>query len=82
MSDATREQRMLGIVQRARSRPARFRDERITMAHGAGGKASQSLIEGLVLPALGGEELGAARGRGQAAACKAPRSRSRATASW
>ena len=58
MSDATREQRTLGIVQRARSRPARFRDERITMAHGAGGKASQSLIEGLVLPALGGEELG------------------------
>ncbi len=57
MSDATREQRVLGIVQRARSRRARFRDERITMAHGAGGKASQSLIEGLVLPALGGEEL-------------------------
>ena len=29
-----------------------FRDERITMAHGAGGKATQALIEGLLVPAL------------------------------
>ena len=34
----------------ARSKRARFRDERITMAHGAGGRSSQSLIEGLLLP--------------------------------
>ncbi len=59
MSGATREQRILGIVQQARSRQARFRDEQITMAHGAGGKASQSLIEGLLLPALRNEALAA-----------------------
>jgi hydrogenase expression/formation protein HypE len=32
----------------------KFRDARIEMAHGAGGKASRRLIEGLVVPALGG----------------------------
>ena len=36
---------------RAPSAP-KFRDERITMAHGAGGKATQTLIEGLLVPAL------------------------------
>ncbi len=56
---AAREQRMLDIVQRTRSRPARFRDAQITMAHGAGGKASQSLIEGLLLPALRNDALAA-----------------------
>ena len=30
----------------------RFRDERITLAHGAGGKATQTLIEGLLVPAF------------------------------
>lgn len=59
MSGATREQRIGEIVQRTRARPARFRDERITMAHGAGGKASQSLIEGLLLPALRNDALAA-----------------------
>jgi hydrogenase expression/formation protein HypE len=49
---ASREQRVLGIVETARRKPARFRDQAITMSHGAGGKASQSLIEGLLLPAL------------------------------
>ncbi|MDQ3555280.1 MAG: AIR synthase related protein, partial [Gemmatimonadota bacterium] len=39
--------------------PARFRDERITMAHGAGGKATQTLIEGLFVPAFGSAALGA-----------------------
>jgi hydrogenase expression/formation protein HypE len=34
-----------------------MRDERITMAHGAGGRSSQALIEGLVLPALGNGRL-------------------------
>ncbi len=56
---ASREQRMLDIVQRTRTRPARFRDTQITMAHGAGGKASQSLIEGLLLPALRNDALAA-----------------------
>ncbi len=59
MSGATRQQRIVAIVQRTRARPARFRDERITMAHGAGGKASQSLIEGLLLPALRNDALAA-----------------------
>jgi hydrogenase expression/formation protein HypE len=57
MSASTREQRVLGIVQATRAKQARFREERITMAHGAGGKASQSLIEGLLLPALQSDSL-------------------------
>jgi hydrogenase expression/formation protein HypE len=52
-----REQKMLGIIETARGKRAKFRDEQITMAHGAGGKATQSLIEGLFLPVLGGEVL-------------------------
>jgi hydrogenase expression/formation protein HypE len=35
----------------------RFRDQQIEMAHGAGGKASRRLIEGLVAPLLGGPLL-------------------------
>jgi hydrogenase expression/formation protein HypE len=57
MSAPSREQRILGIIEGARARPARFREERITTSHGAGGKASQSLIEGLLLPALGNATL-------------------------
>jgi hydrogenase expression/formation protein HypE len=52
-----REQRILGIIETARSKPARFKDEQITMAHGAGGKASQTLIEGLFLPAFDSASL-------------------------
>ncbi|HSD76169.1 MAG TPA: hydrogenase expression/formation protein HypE [Solirubrobacteraceae bacterium] len=48
-----REQRILGIIETARSKPGRFRDERVTMAHGAGGKATQTMIEGLFVPAFG-----------------------------
>jgi hydrogenase expression/formation protein HypE len=59
VSAPTREQRILEIVQRTRAKQARFRDEQITMAHGAGGKASQSLIEGLLLPALQNDALAA-----------------------
>src|SRR6185312_1373903 len=53
-----REQHVLGLIEHVRSRPAKFRDPQITMAHGAGGKATQTLIEGLFVPALGGDELG------------------------
>jgi len=49
---SAREQRVLGIIETARAKPLRFRDERITLAHGAGGKASQALIEGLFVPAF------------------------------
>jgi hydrogenase expression/formation protein HypE len=54
-----REQRVLEIIETARSKRAKFRDERITMAHGAGGKATQGLIEGLLVPTLGGDTLAA-----------------------
>ena len=48
-----REQKILGIIETARSKRAKFRDAQITMAHGAGGKATQGLIEGLLVPAFG-----------------------------
>jgi len=54
---SAREERILGIIETARGKRAKFRDERITMAHGAGGKATQNLIEGLFVPAFGGEAL-------------------------
>jgi len=61
MADQTiiseREQKILGVIETARSKRAKFRDERITMAHGAGGKATQGLIEGLFVPAFGGATL-------------------------
>lgn len=62
MSDApaTRsEQRVLEIIETARSKRARFRDDHITMAHGAGGKASQALVEGLLAPAFASPALDA-----------------------
>lgn len=59
---ATREERILGIIETARGKRSKFRDEQITMSHGAGGKASQSLIEGLLMPALATNESLAALG--------------------
>src|SRR5690242_20697921 len=58
-SVSEREQRVLEIIETARSKPARFKDEQITMAHGAGGKATQTLIEGLLVPAYGSDSLAA-----------------------
>ena len=52
-----REERILGIIETARAKRPRFKDGAITMAHGAGGKATQTLIEGLFVPAYGGETL-------------------------
>jgi hydrogenase expression/formation protein HypE len=54
---ADREQRVLEIIETARAKRPRFKDERITLAHGAGGKATQTLIEGLLAPAFGIDEL-------------------------
>ena len=51
-SRSPREERVLEIIETARAKRARFRDERITLAHGAGGKATQTLIEGLLVPAF------------------------------
>jgi hydrogenase expression/formation protein HypE len=56
-TDSGREERILGIIETARSKRPRLRDERVTMAHGAGGKATQTLIEGLLAPAFGIDEL-------------------------
>jgi hydrogenase expression/formation protein HypE len=56
---SSREQKILGIIETQRAKRAKFRDERITMAHGAGGKATQGLIEGLLVPALDNEALAA-----------------------
>jgi len=52
-----REERILGIIETARSKRAKFRDETVTMSHGAGGKATQSMIEGLLVPAFANETL-------------------------
>jgi hydrogenase expression/formation protein HypE len=54
---ATREQAVLDKLELWRRKPTKFRDERITMAHGAGGKATQALVEGLLAPAFGMTEL-------------------------
>ena len=64
---------MLEIIETARAKRPRFRDEQITLAHGAGGKATQTLIEGLLVPALG-------RGRGDAVGARRRRRGQRSTA--
>jgi hydrogenase expression/formation protein HypE len=46
------------IEQRRRAAP-RFTDERVTMAHGAGGKASRKLVEGVFVPAFANPALSA-----------------------
>jgi hydrogenase expression/formation protein HypE len=52
-----RERKVLDIIETARAKRAKFRDTQITMAHGAGGKATASLIEGLLVPAFANEAL-------------------------
>jgi hydrogenase expression/formation protein HypE len=52
-----REQKILGIIETARGKRAKFRDEQINMSHGAGGKATQTLIEGLFVPAFASDPL-------------------------
>ena len=52
-----RERHALDMIERVRSKPARFKDAQITLAHGAGGKASRTLVEGLLAPAFGIREL-------------------------
>ena len=54
-----REQRVLEIIETARMKRPRFKDTRITMSHGAGGKATQTLIEGVFVPAFESDELAA-----------------------
>jgi hydrogenase expression/formation protein HypE len=52
-----REDRILGIIETARGKRPKFRDARVNMAHGAGGKATQSMIEGLFVPAFSSASL-------------------------
>src|ERR671934_1059457 len=59
------EEHVLGLIERVKAKPLRFRDEQITMAHGAGGKATLGLIEGLLAPAFGIGELGDAAAVGE-----------------
>jgi hydrogenase expression/formation protein HypE len=49
---ADREQQVLDRIDRARRRRPKVREERITMSHGAGGKATQTLIEAIFLDAF------------------------------
>jgi hydrogenase expression/formation protein HypE len=47
-----RERQVLDRIDRARRRRPRVREERITMAHGAGGKATRTLVEAVFLDAF------------------------------
>jgi hydrogenase expression/formation protein HypE len=47
-----REQRVLDTLEQNRRRPPKFTSPRIDMSHGAGGKATHKLIEGLLFPAF------------------------------
>jgi hydrogenase expression/formation protein HypE len=49
---ADRERQVLDRIDRARQRRPKVREERITMSHGAGGKATQTLIEAVFLEAF------------------------------
>ena len=49
------EERILEIIETARSKRGKFRAERVDMSHGAGGTATQSMIEGLFEPAFGAQ---------------------------
>ena len=48
----TKEQQVLQRIEVARGKKARIKEERITLAHGAGGKATQTLIDALFLEAF------------------------------
>ncbi|HWY90958.1 MAG TPA: hydrogenase expression/formation protein HypE [Solirubrobacteraceae bacterium] len=52
-----RESKILSIIETARAKRPKFRDSHITMSHGAGGKATTSLIEGLFVPAFASPTL-------------------------
>ena len=48
----SREQQVLDRIERARRRKPKVKEERITLAHGSGGKATQTLIEAVFLDAF------------------------------
>jgi hydrogenase expression/formation protein HypE len=51
------EQQVLARIERVRRATPRMREQRITMAHGAGGKATQTLIDAVFLRRLGNPVL-------------------------
>lgn len=53
MTNPTTEEAILARIDRARQRPPRLTDTMITMAHGAGGKASAALTAAVFLTGLG-----------------------------
>ena len=52
MSTSEREQQVLDRIERARRRRAQVKEERITLAHGAGGKATKTLVDAIFLEAF------------------------------
>ncbi|MGH9298752.1 MAG: hydrogenase expression/formation protein HypE, partial [Acidimicrobiales bacterium] len=50
---SSREAAVLERIESFRRRPPRLRDEMVTLAHGAGGKASAALVGAVFLPAFG-----------------------------
>lgn len=57
VAEGVTEDHVADRIEQMRRRPQKFRDERVTMAHGAGGKASRALVEGLVVPLLANPAL-------------------------
>jgi hydrogenase expression/formation protein HypE len=53
----TREQQVLERIDRARARKPRVKEPRITLAHGAGGKATHNLIDAIFLDAFRNPQL-------------------------
>jgi hydrogenase expression/formation protein HypE len=51
------EEEVLARIERQRKLRPRFRDAHINMSHGAGGKATHTLVEGLFAPAFANEAL-------------------------
>lgn len=51
------EDEVIARIEAFRQRRPRLRDERITLAHGAGGKSSQALVDAVFLEAFGNPEL-------------------------
>ncbi|MGH3327832.1 MAG: hydrogenase expression/formation protein HypE [Streptomycetales bacterium] len=49
---ASREQQVLARIEKARRRKPKVKDERVTLAHGAGGKATHTLVEAIFLDAF------------------------------
>ena len=50
--DLSREEQVLQRIEKARARKAKLKEERITLSHGSGGKATQTLIEAVFLEAF------------------------------